>query len=350
MQEFSPNKGAPPRLSSIASAPPPVDRTLATVPHLCTYELVMVSLMAAGMFYLQARHLGVAVAVETDEGVYALAGRMLFSGHIPHRDFPLFHMPLLPFLLGAGLRIFGTMYPARLIYLSLNCLAAILLYVVLRCLPAMRSKLASLVGVIFYFAYHEMLFHDFRFVAIRQLVNVLFICFLLLGLSQVSSKIRFTLQAVIAVLLAMLFLPALMNVLFASLALVFAKIRHTERLQAFKAYALMGLIVAAILALYFLAVPNSFQQVVLDQMQRSGGDRFQRVLWIRTLHFDIFFYTVSVISLSSAVLFMKRIRSFSAMALGIIISNTLLSSAFFPHYLVIAGPAFAIGFFALRNK
>jgi 4-amino-4-deoxy-L-arabinose transferase-like glycosyltransferase len=59
--------------------------------------------------------------LDGDEGVYAYASRLALHGHVPYRDFFYEQMPLLPYVYGAWIGIFGeSWYAAR----SLSALAA----------------------------------------------------------------------------------------------------------------------------------------------------------------------------------------------------------------------------------
>jgi 4-amino-4-deoxy-L-arabinose transferase-like glycosyltransferase len=59
--------------------------------------------------------------LDGDEGVYAYASRLALHGHVPYRDFFYEQMPLLPYVYGAWIRVFGeSWYAAR----SLSALAA----------------------------------------------------------------------------------------------------------------------------------------------------------------------------------------------------------------------------------
>jgi 4-amino-4-deoxy-L-arabinose transferase-like glycosyltransferase len=59
--------------------------------------------------------------LDGDEGVYAYASRLALHGHVPYRDFFYEQMPLLPYVYGAWIGVFGeSWYAAR----SLSALAA----------------------------------------------------------------------------------------------------------------------------------------------------------------------------------------------------------------------------------
>src|SRR5919206_380588 len=59
--------------------------------------------------------------LDGDEGVYTYASRLVLHGHVPYRDFFYEQMPLLPYVYGAWIGIFGeSWYAAR----SLSALAA----------------------------------------------------------------------------------------------------------------------------------------------------------------------------------------------------------------------------------
>jgi hypothetical protein len=79
---------------------------------------------SAAVFAAQALVFGPLVVfrfLDGDEGVYAYASRLALHGHVPYRDFFYEQMPLLPYVYGAWIRLFGeSWYGAR----SLSALAA----------------------------------------------------------------------------------------------------------------------------------------------------------------------------------------------------------------------------------
>ena len=109
-----------------------INRNLSLIKSIVSkYNLIPLSI-ALFFFFLQTRFLHLASYPVSDEGVYAEAGRMIMRGFVPHSDFPLFHMPLLPIMIGLGLEILQEMYYLRLIYVLVNCLSVVVLYITLK--------------------------------------------------------------------------------------------------------------------------------------------------------------------------------------------------------------------------
>ena len=161
-------------------------RKLTGILAFCRTENGIVMFIVLFFFLLQVRYLHLATNSITDEGVYAQAGRMMWSGLMPHRDFPLWHMPLLPFLIGLGLKIFGSMYVLRVLFLLVNCLMAIPLFVTLKHLN--KNTACAIFAILFYLTFHEMVHHDFRLLAIRQVSNAIFILYFYVGIVQRKWK------------------------------------------------------------------------------------------------------------------------------------------------------------------
>ena len=104
-------------------------------------------LMCVVGFVLQARYLHVTVAF-TDEGAYIEAGRMMLDGLMPYVDFKFYHMPLLPAVIGIGLKVGSPLYLLRILYLALGIAAAYLLFEILR--RRSGDEIAALVALFFY--------------------------------------------------------------------------------------------------------------------------------------------------------------------------------------------------------
>lgn len=269
-------------------------------------------------------------------------------GFVPHSDFPLFHMPLLPIMIGLGLEILQEMYYLRLIYVLVNCLSVVVLYITLK--KIQNNTGAALLAILFYLTFHEMVHHDFRFIAIRQLANVFFICFFYLGIVQKNWKYTAILQTLLSVFSVLLFLPSSFNLLFVSLAIIFSEVDSKIRYVLLKRYVYMGLITLAVLACYFILVPNSLNQTILEQVGRDSFSRFDRlkqIIYSQGYERDRFFYGLSFFSLIIAFVLNKKLRYFALAMIGIVLISLWLPSSFFFHYLSAAGPAFAFGIFAL---
>ena len=306
-------------------------------------ELLALAVIAFILFFLQSRFLHVAAYPETDEGIYAEAGRMMLNGFVPHEDFPIWHMPLLPALIGIGLKIFGSMYPLRLIFLFLNCFAAIPLFLTFKKIN--KNSAIALLAVLFYVTFHEMVHHDFRFLALRQTANIFFIMFFYLSICRSKWKWTPILQGLLIVASAFLFLPTAFNFLLLVGALLVYEPNYKKRVLQLKNYIIIAAVAIIALLLYFLLIPNSADQVILDQLNRSSMDRLHRLELMFFGKFDAFFYSLSIVSLVIASVISNKLRSLSLAMLGIIALSALLPSFYYPHYISIAGPALAFGIF-----
>lgn len=302
-------------------------------------DIVAVAAMLSCVFMLQAWHLATVQLPATDEGVYTLVGNLLLRGYALHRDVPLWHMPLLPVLAGIGRQLLGGLYGLRLAYLIINCLAVLPLFAILRSVTG--SRLAAVTGIAFYLTFNEMLDHDFRMLAIRQTANVLSIVFVWCHVCGAAFRWRRVVQAVCTVLTALLFLPALvqLGILAGGLAL---SASGKERTASIRAYAYMLLAGAAFAGGYLLLLEGAFQQVVVEQVQRTAYDRWWRVLRILRKP-DALFAAFGSTSLLLAALLFRRWRWVYASMLGVTLLSIFLSTNYFDHYISAAGPALALG-------
>ncbi|MFH1444060.1 MAG: hypothetical protein ABIG34_01570 [Candidatus Peregrinibacteria bacterium] len=308
-------------------------------------DLWMPVILALVFFILQARFLSIAVQQGTDEGVYAEAGRMIVRGFLPHRDFPFWHMPLFPLLIGMGLKIFGQMNVLRMAFLALNCFSVIPLFIIFK--KVSGSRFAPLPALVLYLSFHEMVHHDFRFLAIRQLANVLLILFLYCRLLHPEARWAFRAQIILAVLSGFLFLPALLNILILSFVLSLWQtddVRQRSDLRNTMKIALTSLIA---ISLYFLLIPHAFQQVVFEQFTRSGGRSLSRFFELFHSRKDSLLYLLSVSSLVGVIALLRPLRPLAVSMLVIIVLALFLSSNYYPHYMSLAGPAFAFGILCL---
>jgi len=304
-------------------------------------EIVLVVGIASLFFFLQARYLHEAAFSISDEGVHAQVGRMMLDGYMPYKDFYYTHPPILPLFIGLNIKFFSSIYSARIIYLFLNCFSGILLYFVFKNIT--KNKLAALVGTLFYLTYHQMVFYNFRFIALRQLSNVLLIGFLYFGTVKPRIRFSFLSQALLSVLNALLFFQSTLIIFFMSLAMIMSEQSERLRRKVLARYLDIGLITIAVLLLFFLIVPDSFKLTVLEHLSnRNTADRLGRIYSLfNSESKNYFFHLLSISSLVCAIFF-KEIRYYAIASLGVIIL-VFLPREFFPHYFDIAGPALAFG-------
>ncbi len=292
------------------------------------------------LFTAQLWNLRLAAAPYTDEGVYAELGRLIFSGYVPHRDFFLAHMPLLPSLIGAGLEAFQSMYVLRVIYLFLNCLGVLLLFRFL--VTAWRVPMAALVACLFYATYHEMVHHDFRFLAVRELANLFLIGILLNSVRRTRASTP--LDVVLCVMGVFTFLPFFVEATLIYAAFALNAADGAARLRSIRAYAVPLVVSASSVLLYFALVPAAFEQVVLFQRERPFLPYSVRLSWIMEYSsHDLLFYGLGLAGLLLAVAVLAQHRLLSLAMLGILILSVVAGAGFFPHYLVAAAPALAWG-------
>ncbi len=307
-------------------------------------ELAFVALLISFLFYLQFRYIHLAASPGTDEGVYAEAGRLMMQGLIPHRDFPIWHLPVLPLFIGLTLKLTGNMYFVRVLFLLLNCVAIFPLYLAFK---EIRNNIgAALIAILFYMTFHEMVDHDFRFVAIRQLANDFFIWFFYLGVCHKQWKWTPIIQSVLSTLSVLLFLPTVFNLLFISLALSFSEKTRLQQRHQLKKYFLIGIPPVLALILYFSLIPEGLEQAVFGQIDRAATSRLDRLKIILASK-DIYFYLISCIGLLYASIFHRLLSAYALAMIGVVLVSIFLSSNFYPHYPSVAGPAFAFGIFAL---
>lgn len=309
------------------------------------YDILPPILIACFFFYLQARYLHLAAFPETDEGVYAEAGRLMVDGLAPHKDFPLWHLPLLPLYSGIVLKLTGNMYWARLLFLAINCLAIVPFY--LTCKKLHNNAAAAIFAILFYFTFHELMFQDFRFLAIRQMANDFLFLFLYLGVCQKQWRWTSIVQSLLFGLSVLLFLPNLLNFSFLALAMSYSEKLKWQRSRQLKRYAFMFSLAVLILLIYFILIPHSLDQVVLGQINRTAIGRVERIFIIVKAQKDIYFYLLGCLGLIYTAIWQKHLRFYAIAMMGLILTSTFLSSNFFHHYMSAAAPAFAFGIFGL---
>jgi hypothetical protein len=308
------------------------------------YSMLPAIAIACFFFYLQARYLHLAAFPFTDEGVYAEAGRLMLEGLVPHKDFPLWHLPLLPLYSGIVLKLTGNMYWVRLLFLALNCFAVVPFY--LTCKKLQNNSSAAILAILFYLTFHELMFQDFRFLAIRQMANNLSIFFLYLGACQKQWKWTAIAQSILFGVSVLLFLPNLLHFSFLALAMSYSEAARVRR-QQLKKYLFIGIPAILILLIYFFVVPRSLDQIVFGQINREATGRFDRLFVILQAQKDIYLYFLGCLGLIYTYIWQRQLRFYALAMIGLVLTSTFLSSNFFPHYMSAAAPAFAFGIFGL---
>ncbi len=317
-------------------------RTLRRWPH---WTLALCVALTAVFFLLQTWTLPWAMNFGSDEGVYAMVGMRMMRGEWPHVSFGFWHMPGLPLLLGLSASFFHSLLPARLLLLLGGCaVPGLLAYAYRRILPLRGAfPLAVMAVVVFGNAFAQAADHDMRFASLRNAVNILFACWFFLATLPRQGKASIAAQAALVALSPFVLLPSLVVIAFAVPAAALA--HEGAHRRAFLRRTLgMGLVAFGLVCAYFLAVPGSFHQVVVEQMLRPVTDgRIGRFSATVLSGSDGFLFCLSTLSILVSFVALPKARVASASFLAMIAFVLLLPSTYMPHYLVQAAPAFAYG-------
>ena len=302
--------------------------------------------MAFAVLGLETWHLRTAVLTYTDEGVFAETGRRLMAGEHPHVDYQFAHTLTLPFLIGLGLRTFGSMYPLRVAYTAATCLAVIPLYgafvAIGRGHPGRR--MASLTAVFFYLTYHQLTRYDGRFLAVRPLADVAQIVFLYVGVTVRARRWRCAGQTLMAVVASLLYAPALINIAALGVALAFwQRDENDNDRHGARDYAAVVFGAAASLLAYFTCVQGSFTPIVLGQWARPSDGRLTRIADLYMSWRSLLLYVAGTAGLIHASMSGVRVRGLARAMLVTVVASLFLTPNFLLHYLTIAAPAFALG-------
>lgn len=304
-------------------------------------DLLFLYLLGAIFFLLQIWFLHQAAAPISDEGSHAEVGRMLFDGYLPYRDFYYPHPLLFPLFIGAGLRLFGSMYVLRVVYLILNILSIFPLYSLLKKWGG--GSTAAMIAVIFYLTYNKMVNEDFRFLTSREFANLFLISFAYISWMWPRWKYRFVAQSLLAICLALTLYPAAANLAFISLADICRTKKWKEKINIALYYCGIAGIALSVLLVFFWLVPQSLEKTLLEHLRLPAMGRMARIQWILSdSKADLFFYGLSILSLLAGILFSKQLRAISFCMLGMI-AFVFLPSEFWPHYMVSASIGLAVG-------
>ncbi len=292
------------------------------------------------LFCLQALYLHQAAMPSTDESLYTEAGRMIMAGYVPFRDFSHPHAPILAVFSGVIQWATGSLYPVRLLFLAINCLSIVALFAVLRSIT--KSTLAALVGIGFYMAFHEMLHHDFRFLAVRQFANAFFVFFLYCTFVLRPSRLRTIARMILAPLTILIFLQNALYFLLLGIAHTLSQSSTKQRMAVLQEYCWLALCVIVVTTVFLLTVPSSWDLMFQSHLSVRPPIARSPRLSIAAKSPDGFFYVLSTVSLMITTLAIPRLRYYALAMLGMIFA-VLLPREFWPHYFVGSAPAYAFG-------
>ncbi len=301
------------------------------------WDVVALSVLLIASFALQVRTLHVAAAPMTDEGVHVEAGRMILEGYVPYRDFSYLHPPVLPLFSALGMSLFDGMYGVRFVYLLLNTLSVAGFFAVIRRLTGDRG--VALLAAAFLVTYHEMIFHDWRFLATRQFSNVFFAAFLYLGVVRPRMRWSVVLQCVAAVLATLTIFPAFVNVALSSAALTVA---DGVKLRTLRRYAMIIAACVACSALLFV-IPGAYDRLIGLHADVAGESRWDRFAWLFLSsgpNLPLYFFGMCGLVLGG--LSRPNLLPMCAACIGMV-AVLLLPGEFLPHYVVLTAFPLALG-------
>lgn len=303
------------------------------------WDLLAAAILAAGIFCMQAAYVHLAAAPISDEGVYAEAGRMMLEGLVPYRDFSYLHPPLLPMFTALGLWLGnGDIAAPRVMYLALNCMSILPLFLVLR---RFGGKVAALLAIAFYVTFDEMVLTDFRFLATRQFVNVFLIVYLYSTVMVKRQMLKISLQFGSALCAMLTMLPAAVPLVAISLAAVAAEPKR-KRMQSLRTFSYVGGAVALLTVLLFL-IPNAPNRLLW--MHVEAPLIFSRIFRWKFMmdprNPDFLMYLLGLLGMIAGMFY--RARRPWALAMLTTFILIFLPREFYGHYPVSAAIAFAWG-------
>ncbi len=305
--------------------------------------LSIVAILAAFTFLLQVLFLKQANGIGSDEGVHVLSGLWMLEGFRPYSNFYYSHPPLVALTSAWGVKIFGSMYAVRVLFLLLNCISVLPLYAILSRIT--KSKFAAVVAIAFYLSYPLLVHHDWRFVALREVVTLFLILFVWAGFVIPKSAWSLPLQLMAAIGSAFTFLPSSLSLLVLSLAMIVSENSSTKRRNAFfDRYAVLGMLTGLVLLTFFILVPQSFHHTFLEHFYRINFSisRTTRMLTLFSFSSDLIVHILACCGLLMGALQKKPVRGFAVASL-VMIGAVFLPKEFHPHYFAAGAIGFAIG-------
>ena len=301
----------------------------------------LIALLTCLVFFgLQAMNLRVSVAF-TDEGAYVEVGRLMLNGLVPYVDFKFWHMPLMPAAIGMALKISGSLYWLRLLYLALGITAAHLLFELLS--RRTGDGIAALVALFFYLSFDYMHRYDFRYFALRQSANILLIAYLGAAHFLKPQQCRSVLLAFLSACIGLTFLPAAVCLAALSIALVIETAGKDQQRALFRDFAIAATVMGAALWLWAM-IPGAVEQAVLAQAGRPGEPRLERIAQMLGSRENRLLFGVGAAGLALELIVPSaRSRALAMALLLMFIVNVLVPTNYFPHYTSGAAIAFATG-------
>jgi hypothetical protein len=314
---------------------------------------VLVSACCIVSFVLQASYLPEAVFVESDEGDYLYAARMVAHGKVPYLDFVYLHPPGLLYTLAGGYAIFGELSLLRYSYLAINIIAGFLLYLLAR--RVLRSDWAGFLSSFFYLTFFRLFHHDGRFIAHRPFTSSIIILYLFVLLNCEQRRWRpYVLTLLFAYIAVLSYQAALIAGLFTA---AWAAQRRLETSVTWRLWfretfpvALALAIGASVSLAFLLAIPGAWEQTISEHLKFKSVP-FEYRIW--SLHhsngYDFYPFVLGVAGLVIGIFTRNSARVYCAASL-LSIATVLLPNEFFQHYynLVVGPLMLGVGVFFLN--
>lgn len=275
-------------------------------------------------------NLGKSVYVFTDEGVYLYAAKLLGQGLIPYKDFFLAHPPYLLYPTQAILSVtnfnlnffhflytvwfFGAIFPLYFVILKLT-----------------KSFLATILSIILFSTFAELVQWDAHFFALRQASMPLLIFSLYFIFVKQKSKVAGLLLGIFALSLVSNLLISLCLII----ALYFSKpwsFKPKSFLATFSLIAILGY-------LLIMLIPNGFSNIISYQSSRPFVPYTTRLEWIKN-YLLANNWPILLLGLAGTIVVRKKWLWLIFFNILSMVAVIFVGPSFYPHYVT----SLAIGF------
>jgi 4-amino-4-deoxy-L-arabinose transferase-like glycosyltransferase len=273
------------------------------------------------------------VVADMDEGTYLYAGKLVSSGQVPYRDFLLTHPPVIAYLAGLWVAVFGSgVMPARIGYAILVLASTLPLSALTRTLTG--SRLAGLLAMSSYTAGMLLVANMGRTIRLEPLMNAALIAAVAVYL---LAPRRAPWLAAAGMLFALAVLVKLVAVI--PIGVLLAAELWLRRDGLIRRWALTAAGAAAVLlpaAAVLLSEPRFVEDVFVLQLERPGLPLAVRIAFVVQ---DFVRDPLIPLSLVAACWYIARptearLRAIALVAVGSGLALVILFRTFFGYYLV----------------
>lgn len=264
----------------------------------------------------------------SDEGVYLYSAKLMGQGLFPYKDYFLAHPPFLVFL--ARIMLWVSCFNINVFHFLYTVMVFSAIFpIYLITFKLTKDEFASITSVIFFSTYPIFVSQDAHFFTLRQLSTSLlaFSVFFLL----VKNKYK------LAGFLLGLFSLSVISNIFISLAFIFSYLKKKDAFPFLKSWLLMTLFG------YFmvLLIPQSFQNIISFQLQRSYVSFFARIESMKSGFFPLN-WPLLLFGFLGSIFAGKNLRFFSLFNILSFLCLMFLGSSFHSHYLAILSFGFSV--------